>query len=204
MKKLSEKTVYDGNWLSVRQTIYQNKDGKELSWECVHRKRSTVGVVILARLIPSRRFILIKQYRPAIDGYIISLPAGLGFNDPNHALVELKEETGYTGKIVDASPVLKTGVSLIDDSARIVCIEVDENLSANQNPVQELEDAEDIEVFLVAKEDGKNFLMDQIKQGNQGLQNHLQSKFLMCLIQVPLHLRMILNASNRLKKLQVI
>ncbi len=165
MKKLNEKTVYDGKWLSVRETIYQNKQGQELSWECVYRKRSTVGVVIVARLMPSLRFILIKQYRPAIDGYIIALPAGLGFNDPNHALVELKEETGYTGKMVDVSPVLKTGASLINDNARIIYIEVDENLPANQNPVQELEDAEDIRVCLVTKEDARDFLLEQIEKG---------------------------------------
>ena len=165
MKKINEKTVYDGQWLSVRETIYQNNDGKELSWECVHRKRSTVGVVIVARMMPSQRFILIKQYRPAIDGYIIALPAGLGFNDPNHALIELKEETGYTGKIVDVSPVLKTGASLINDNARIICIEVDESLADNQNPLQELEDAEDIQVFLVSKQEAKAFLLGQIEQG---------------------------------------
>ena len=165
MRKLDEKTVYDGKWLSVRETIYENKEGKELSWECVHRKRSTVGVVIVARLMPSKRFILIKQYRPAIDGYIIALPAGLGFNDPNHALVELKEETGYVGNIIDVSPVLKSGASLINDNARIIYIEVDEDLLANQNPVQELEDAEDIQVCLVAQKDAKNFLLKQIEQG---------------------------------------
>ena len=165
MKKLNEKTVYDGQWISVRETTYQNKEGKELSWECVHRKRSTVGVVIVARLRPSGRFILIKQYRPAIDGYIIALPAGLGFNDPNHALVELKEETGYTGKIVDVSPVLKSGASLIDDNARIIYVEVDEHLPANKKPVQQLEDAEDIQVFLIAREDAKDFLLGQIEQG---------------------------------------
>ena len=81
-----------------------------------------------------QRFILIKQYRPAIDGYIIALPAGLGFNDPNHALVELKEETGYTGKIMDVSPVLKTGASLINDNARIVYIEVDEEFTCQSKP----------------------------------------------------------------------
>ncbi len=165
MKKLNEKTVYNGNWLSVSETTYQTKDGKNLSWECVHRKRSTVGVVIVARLIPSQRFILIKQYRPAIDGYLISLPAGLGFDDPNHALVELKEETGYTGKIIDVSPVLKTGSSMINDNARVVYIEVDENLPANLKPVQELEEAEDIEVFLVSKKDAKDFFLEHIKQG---------------------------------------
>src|SRR5580698_1707747 len=165
MKKINEKTLYDGQWLSVRETIYQTKKGLELTWETVHRKRSTVGVVILARLMPSGRFILIKQYRPAIDGYIIALPAGLGFNDPNHALIELKEETGYTGKIVDISPVLKTGASLINDNASIVYIEVDENLPVNQNPTQELEDAEDIEVCLVTKKEAKDFLLGQIKEG---------------------------------------
>ena len=165
MKKINEKTVYDGQWLSVRETIYQTKEGKELSWESVHRKRSTVGVVIVARLMPSGRFILIKQYRPAIDGYIIALPAGLGFNDPNHALVELKEETGYVGKILDISPVLKTGASLINDNARIIYIEVDENLPANQNPKQELEDAEDIEVCLVTNENAKDFLLRAIEEG---------------------------------------
>ena len=163
MKKLSEKTVYEGQWLSVHDVTYQNNEGKQLSWECVRRKRSTVGVVIVARLIPSKRFILIKQYRPAIDGYIIAFPAGLGFNDPNHALVELKEETGYIGKIIEVSPVLKTGASLIDDNARIVYIEVDEHLPANQNPIQELEDAEDIQVCLVSQEGARDFLLQQIE-----------------------------------------
>lgn len=165
MKKINEKTLFEGQWLSVSESIYHNKEGKEIRWECVHRKRSTVGVVIVARLIPSKRFILIKQHRPAIDGYIIALPAGLGFNDPNHALVELKEETGYTGKIVDVSPVLKTGASLINDNARIVYIEVDETLPENKNPQQKLEDAEDIEVCLVGKEKAKKFLLKQIEQG---------------------------------------
>jgi len=165
MKKLNEKVLYEGQWLSVRETTYQTKLGQQLRWETVHRKRSTVGVVILARLMPSKRFILIKQYRPAIDGYIIALPAGLGFKDPNHALVELKEETGYAGSIVDVSPPLKTGASLINDNARIVCIDVDEHLPINQNPVQELEDAEDIEVLLVHKEEAKDFLLKQIEEG---------------------------------------
>jgi len=171
MKKLNEKILYEGQWLSVRETIYRNNKGQELTWECVHRNRSTVGVVIVARLMPSKRFILIKQYRPAIDGYIIACPAGLGFDDPNHALVELKEETGYTGKIVDVSPVLKTGASLINDNARVVYVEVDEKSPANQNPVQDLEDAEDIQVCLVTKENAKDFLLEQIKQGHHVASN---------------------------------
>ena len=165
MKKLDEKTVYEGQWLSVRETAYENREGKRLVWETVHRKRSTVGVIIIAQLMPSKRFILIKQYRPAINGYIIAFPAGLGFNDPNHALVELKEETGYRGKIISVSPILKSGASLINDSARIVHVEVDENDPANQNPIQELEPSEDIEVRLVSHAEAKDYLFEQEAAG---------------------------------------
>jgi len=165
VKKLNEKTVYEGQWLFVRETLYENKHGGQYTWETVHRKRSTVGVVIVARLMPSKRFILIKQYRPAIHGYILSFPAGLGFDDPNQAVIELKEETGYTGRIVDMSPVLKTGASLINDSARIVYMEVDERAPENQSPVQQLETAEDIEVCLVSKEKGREYILNQQEQG---------------------------------------
>ena len=165
MKKLSERMVYEGKWLSVHETICLTKDGKQTTWESVRRKRSTVGVVVLAKLVPSNQIILIKQYRPAIEGYVLAVPAGLGFNDPEHALVELKEETGYVGKIVSISPILKTGASLINDNARIICIEVDENLPVNKNPQQELEAGEDIQVCLVKPSEALEFIHSQQEQG---------------------------------------
>lgn len=165
MKKLSERQVYEGKWLSVHETVCEGRDGRQIVWESIRRKRSTVGVVVIAKLVPSNRVILIKQYRPAIEGYILAVPAGLGFDDPNHALVELKEETGYVGRIVSVSPVLKTGASLVNDSARIICVEVDEHEPANQNPLQELEAGEDIQVCLVRQEEALAFLEAQQKAG---------------------------------------
>lgn len=165
MKKISQKKVYDGKWLSVLETIYENKHGQNITWESVQRKKTTVGVVVVARLMPSKKFILIKQFRAAVGGYVISFPAGLSFGDPNHALVELKEETGYVGQIVAMTPALKTGSSIIDDTGQIVIIEVDENHPANSNPQQELEPAEDITVHLVEKEKAKFFFEEQQSQG---------------------------------------
>ena len=165
MKKLSERTVYEGQWLSVHELIYANKNGIQITWETVRRKASTVGVVIIARLMPSKRFILVKQFRPAAHGYVIGFPAGLAFDNPEHALVELKEETGYVGKIVEVSPILKTGSTITNDAGRMVFIEVDENDPANRNPRQELEPAEDIEVCLVKKEKAKDFLLQQQAEG---------------------------------------
>lgn len=165
MKKTAEKTLFEGHWLSVHELVYENNKGDVLTWETVRRKRSKVGVIVVARLIHAKKFILIKQYRPAINGYILSFPAGLGVGDPNHALVELKEETGYVGTIVNISPVLKAGASLIDDSAQIVCVDVDDHLPVNLNPQQELEPAEDIKVCLVALSDAHQFLLDEQAKG---------------------------------------
>ena len=165
MKKISEKILFEGNWVSVKEILYENRDGVQIAWESVHRMKCTVGVVIVARLMPSKRFVLIKQFRPAVNGYILGFPAGLSFDNPEHALVELKEETGYTGKIVSVSPVLKTGSSLINDSGRIIGIEVDEKDPANHNPLQELEPSEDIEVCLVHKDKVMDFLKKEQADG---------------------------------------
>ncbi len=58
MKRLNNKTVYEGKLLSVQETVYENKEGRQFTWESIHRKRSSVGVVVVAKLNPSNRFIL--------------------------------------------------------------------------------------------------------------------------------------------------
>lgn len=165
MKKISTKRVYEGDWISVIETVYLTKNNDKIIWESIERKKCRTGVVVLAKLIPSKRFIIIKQFRAAIHGYVLGLPAGLAEDDPAHALVELKEETGYIGKIVQISPVLKTGSTITNESGRIVCIDVDERRKENKNPVQALEPGEDIEVFLLKRKDVLKFLSKELKKG---------------------------------------
>lgn len=165
MKKISEKILYQGKWLSVHQLNYENKHGENIAWETVRRQKSRSGVVIVARMKPSDRFIIIKQFRPAVGGYILGFPAGLAQGDPAHALVELKEETGYFGNIISFSPPLKTGTSIIDDNGQIVLIEVDESDPRNLNPQQALEPGEDIEVCCIHRRDMKDFLLNQHNAG---------------------------------------
>src|SRR6185436_2013752 len=76
MKRLSIKKVYEGNWISVLETVYLTKKNETIVWESIERKRCKAGVVILAKLMPSNRFIIIKQFRAAIHGYVLGLPAG--------------------------------------------------------------------------------------------------------------------------------
>jgi ADP-ribose pyrophosphatase len=165
MKKISERTLFESKWLKIIESIYENKNGIQVTWESVHRHQSLTGVIVIAQLMPSKRLILIKQFRMALEGYILGFPAGLSDGDPNHALTELQEETGYYGKIVGTSPLLKTGSGLINDSGRIIYVEVDETHPRNQTPHQELEPAEDIEVCLIKPTEVKEFLLQEQQQG---------------------------------------
>ena len=52
---------------------------------------------------------IILQYRPPIEAYCVEFPAGLideGETPEQAAVRELKEETGYEGKVCDLSPTL--------------------------------------------------------------------------------------------------
>lgn len=167
MKNTEERILYKGKWISLKETIYTAKNGEEVRWESIERTNTSKTVVIIAKLVPSLQYVFIKQYRPAINNYILGFPAGL-IEDENleeEALRELKEETGYIGKIKSISPALYSNAALVSDTVRLVNIEIDENLEENKNPVQHLESEEEIEVLLIPKNNVKNFLIEEQKNG---------------------------------------
>lgn len=107
---------------------YTDPEGVERTWESGERltrpKGSDIdGVGILAVLQDptkpdeSPRILLQKQWRPPANATVIEVPAGL--IDPNEtaevcALRELKEETGYVGKVIEGdfgvSPIMFNGM----------------------------------------------------------------------------------------------
>jgi ADP-ribose pyrophosphatase len=167
LKDIKEKILYKGKWISLKETIYTAKNGEQVKWESIERTNTSKTVVIMARLIPSNRYVFIKQYRPAINNYILGFPAGLieKENLEEESLRELKEETGYVGKVRSISPTLYSNAALVSDTVRLVSIEIDENLEENKNPVQKLESEEEIEVILVLKDYIKHFLLEEQKKG---------------------------------------
>ncbi|MBP2032533.1 ADP-ribose pyrophosphatase [Clostridium algifaecis] len=167
MKKIRENILYKGDWIALKEITYSGKKNEELKWESIERTNTVNTVVMLAKLCPSNRYVLIKQYRAPIDNYIIGFPAGLmEDSDPaKNALRELKEETGYTGKVKSISPVLYSNAALLSDTVTLVNVEIDENLPQNLNPEQNLEDSEDIEVILIDKNKILDFLMEEQKNG---------------------------------------
>lgn len=168
MKKVQEKTLHKGKWLALKETTYISNNGDEVKWESIERTNTNKSVVIISKLIPSNRYLFIKQYRPAIDNYIIGFPAGLveGENLEEEALRELKEETGYSGVVKGVSPIINSNAALLTDTVRVVSVEINENDKENLNPEQQLEVEEEIEVILVSRNDIKNFLLEEQESGS--------------------------------------
>jgi ADP-ribose pyrophosphatase len=164
MRAREEKILFQGDWLSIKRATYRSVHGAIIDWEVVERSRSEAVIILLARLVPSGRYILLRQFRAGINGYVIALPAGIVRPEDDlirQAHNELKEETGYTGKIVSRSPLLKINPAMLDCDVVVFEMEIDENAPENAVPRQELEPEEEIEVILVEKNRVRDFLVKE-------------------------------------------
>jgi ADP-ribose pyrophosphatase len=71
-----------------------------------------VGIVAIVQSATGPQIVLQKQYRPPADRVCIEIPAGLideGETAEMAAIRELKEETGYVGKITETTPIMFNG-----------------------------------------------------------------------------------------------
>jgi len=169
MKKTGERIIGQGKWLVLREDTFVTDSGEETCWECVARASTTYVVVVVARLAPSGRYVLLRQYRQAIENTIIGFCAGtapVGSDPEAEALRELHEETGFIGRIVGSSGPLKVNVGMSnDDSQYIFSAEIDESDPRNQHPRQELEPSEEIEIVLLMEEEIPAFLRSEQEAG---------------------------------------
>jgi len=109
-------------------------------WECVHRRDQTRAAIIIPRLEPSGKYVLIKQFRPPVGTYVIEFPAGLIDKEETPeqtAIRELKEETGYSGEVINTTPPLCTSPGTLSESCYFVAMRIDENSVDNQSPQPE-------------------------------------------------------------------
>lgn len=144
----------------MEKITYKDPNGNERVWDsAVRMTRSTgeidgIGILAILKFPDGKpdEIVLQKQFRPPVEGVCIEMPAGL--IDANEdidtaALRELREETGYIGKIVNKSPVIFNDPGFTNTNLCLVTAEIDMSLPENQNPVTELEENEFIECFSV-------------------------------------------------------
>jgi ADP-ribose pyrophosphatase len=97
---IDRKIVWEGNFIRALLLEYRDEKGKIRGWEAVERVNCN-GVVVIIPVTKERDLLLIRQFRPVLNSYVIEFPAGL--NDKGESLLdaarrELIEETGYTSE----------------------------------------------------------------------------------------------------------
>lgn len=95
-KNISEKNIFNGKivQLVLRDVLLPN--GKMAKREIVHHQKA---VAIVA--FDGSQILMVKQYRTAIEKYMLEIPAGLLEENEDPLLCahrELQEETGYDAK----------------------------------------------------------------------------------------------------------
>lgn len=168
MKRLDCRQIAAGNWLALNRISYLDNKGVERVWESVSRRNSAGAVAIICRLIPSGRLILVRQYRPPADRMVIEFPAGLvnpGESPETTAVRELREETGYHGRLIRMIPDAFSSPGLSSEIVRLAIMEADEN--AQGDLVTEFDETEDIETILIKFEELEKFLLEAFRRGDQ-------------------------------------
>lgn len=97
MKIIDKKTVWEGKFLRSLILTYRDKSGNLRNWEAVERVNCS-GIVVVIPVTTEKEFLLIRQFRPVVDNFVIEFPAGLNDKDETLSAAakrELVEETGY-------------------------------------------------------------------------------------------------------------
>lgn len=155
-------------WVTLKEIDYTDQDGKQRRWEVAERKTrkgEIDAVAILAILRPKNpdaKFkpstVIIEQYRPPIEKYVIELPAGLideGEDPETTAKRELEEETGFRADgVLESSPVMVSDPGMTNANMKLVVLSVTLDSDA-PSPKPKLEEGEHI-VKRVVELDGLN------------------------------------------------
>ena len=165
---LKEHLLYQGRWSNLVEFSYEDEKKQIRKWEGLQRKNNAEAVIIIAKMEPSKRYIIIRQFRPPTNSYLLEFPAGLvdrGETRDQTAIRELSEETGYVGKVQKISPRLYSSPGIVSEAVSFAHIKIDENLHENQNPKAKNEPGEFITVFNKSVEEISEFFNQEISHG---------------------------------------
>ena len=165
---LRRELLGEGRWLRLEEVWYRDAGGAVRRWECSRRVGGCRAVCMIARLVPSNRLILVRQFRPPAEGMVLEFPAGLvddGEDAAAAAKRELREECGYSGRVVSVSPPGYSSAGLTDEAVYLARLEVDETLEVNRNPAPAPDPGEYITVLAVPAAELMGYVMRQADAG---------------------------------------
>lgn len=96
-KTMKSEKIYDGKVLNLKVDTVELPDKKYSKREIVEHP----GGVAIVAITKDKDLVMVKQYRKAIEDFILEIPAGkLEVNEEPRetAIRELREETGYEAK----------------------------------------------------------------------------------------------------------
>ncbi|XP_051651172.1 ADP-sugar pyrophosphatase [Manacus candei] len=161
---VQEKVIAERKWLKLEETTYTDPLGKTRTWESVKRTGNKKGVTadgvaviaVLQRTLHYDCIVLVKQFRPPINGYCLEFPAGLieeNESAESAALRELEEETGYKGEVIECTPALYLDPGMSNSTTHIVNVIINGDQAENTRPKQKLGEFEFVEVVSLPKND---------------------------------------------------
>ena len=162
------RTAYSGRWLHFRIAGCADASGRRHDWEYVDREGLRQAALVAAHLVPSGDLVLVRQERTAMGGPTVEFPAGLvdeGETVEQAAVRELREETGYRGRVLRVSPVLATSPGLTSERAYLVELEIPEEDRENARPEARPDPGEQIEVLRVSMHAALDLLMELGRAG---------------------------------------
>lgn len=177
--KVNEISVLaDTRYLKLYNAEYTNKFGKIKNWTIASRKSldkvkdkffnngedKIDAAIIIATHVEENKLVIIKQFRVPLNDYVYEIPAGLideGEDFLSTVKRELKEETGLNLIQIDFEKTKKQtyiSTGMTDESVALVYCTCNGTISK-----EFLEADEDIEVFLMSKEDCKKLIRSDEK-----------------------------------------
>jgi 8-oxo-dGTP pyrophosphatase MutT (NUDIX family) len=141
---IEKKVLWQGKYLKGVEIKYMDSSGSVRTWETFERVNCN-GVVAIVPVTENGEFLIIRQFRPAINKYVIEFPAGL--NDKGESLEdaakrELLEETGYLPK-----EIIFLAEGPISSGASNEMLTVYLARGLEHKGIAEKDETEDIEVF---------------------------------------------------------
>ena len=154
-----------GEWLDFKTVTLKVNEKTIRNYEYIERSakkkgnKTIDGVSILPIItyssIKTKKIIIEANFRPPVNSYVLELPGGLTEIDGGvkDAIRELKEETGYIGKESNFQKSHKFPSVYFDpwkstETGKFIIIDVDGDDEQNKNPLQNLEETEEIIVYL--------------------------------------------------------